>query len=142
MNYKLMFPAHYIENVDIGFKQDRTLKIRRVYPETAKMNGDKDETIWLMAFEPVEGHAWTAKSLVISRTVAEACVLMWGDDTDKWVGKRLTLYGIDTEKAFKVRINVRGSPDIASPMKKTVPRGEMQIFVDLVPTKKAEDAGK
>ena len=33
MNFKLMFPAKYMENLDIGFSQDRTLKIKRIYPE-------------------------------------------------------------------------------------------------------------
>ena len=120
MNYRLMFPARQIENVDIGFTADRTLKIRRIYPEQMKMEDDSEEKKWLMAFEPVDGHAWTCKSLVISRTTAEACALMFGDDNEKWIGKRLTLYGISTEVPYQIRVGVRGSPDISAPMKKSV----------------------
>ena len=140
MNFKLMFPAKYMENLDLGFSQDRTLKIKRIYPEKLKMEDDSEEKKWLIAFEPVQGHSWTSKSLVISRTVAESCALMFGDDNDKWIGKRLTLYGIDTEKPFAVRINVRGSPDISAPMKKTVQRGEKSIYINVTPTNRG--AGK
>ena len=129
MNFRMMFPGKYIENTDLGFGVDRMLTIKRIYPEQMEMEDGSLEQKWLMQFNEAK------KSLVISRTVAEACTLMFGDETDKWIGKRLVLFGINTEKAFAVRINVRGSPDIKVPMKKNVKRGQKTIRLDLVPTK-------
>ena len=120
MNFRMMFPGKYIENTDLGFGVDRMLTIKRIYPEQVEMEDGSLEQKWLMQFNEAK------KSLVISRTVAEACTLMFGDETDKWIGKRLVLFGINTEKAFAVRINVRGSPDIKVPMKKNVKRGQEQ----------------
>jgi len=128
MNYKLMFPGKYIENTDLGFGVDRLLTIAKIYPEQMEMEDGSKEQKWLMAFKEAK------KSLVISRTIAEACAAMFGDDNAGWIGKRIVLYGIDTEKAFAVRINARGSPDITEPIRKSVKRGQKTIRIDLVPT--------
>jgi hypothetical protein len=89
----------------------------------------------------------TKKSMVLNRTNAEALKLMFGRETDAWLGKRVTIFPATMkdpfsgdENATTTAIRVRGSPDITAPQSATIQRGRKAIRVSVVPTGKAAAA--
>ena len=60
----------------------------------------------------------TPKQLVLNRTNGECLKGMFGRDTGKWVGKRVTFYPATVEAfgAPTLAIRVRGSPDLPADM--------------------------
>lgn len=79
---------------------------------------------------------------VLNRTNIMCLVEMWGQDTDAWIGKRVTLFRADVRVGAKMDVGVRikGSPDITReitvqvklPRRKSTP-------MKLVPTGTASD---
>jgi hypothetical protein len=134
MRYETLFPSRFIRSADFAGK-DVTLVILKVFSEDIE---DKSKAI--MAFEG------TKKQLVLCRTNAEACKLMWGPETDDWIGKRLTLYAAVIKDPFGdgeiTATRVRGSPDLEKSQTAVVQRGRKTIKVAVQPTgqKKAAPA--
>jgi hypothetical protein len=134
MRYETLFPSRFIRSADFAGK-DVTLTIAKVFSEDIE---DKSKAI--MAFEG------TKKQLVLCRTNAEACKLMWGPETDDWLGKRLTLYAAIIKDPFGdgeiTATRVRGSPELERPLSAVVQRGRKTIKVSVQPTgqKKAAPA--
>jgi hypothetical protein len=134
MRYETLFPSRFIRSADFAGK-DVTLVILKVFSEDIE---DKSKAI--MAFEG------TKKQLVLCRTNAEACKLMWGPETDDWIGKRLTLYAAVIKDPFGdgeiTATRVRGSPELERPLSAVVQRGRKTIKVAVQPTgqKKAAPA--
>lgn len=46
--------------------------------------------------KPVLSFKGTAKRLIVGATIGKVIAAMYGDDTDAWVGKRITLYATKT----------------------------------------------
>lgn len=73
---------------------------------------EQDETTkdwWLLTFR----ESW-AKPLKINRTHQQAMILMFGDDTKNWLGKRIGLYKIAGTffGRRQTAVRIKGSPDI------------------------------
>jgi hypothetical protein len=86
---------------------------------------------------PVVYFRETKRGWVLNKTSAQALSALFGHETDKWAGKRVSL-GAELVQFGKERvlgIRVRGSPDIASPVTfdLKLPRKRPQK-VTLVPT--------
>lgn len=88
--------------------QDWTLTIANFRLETLPSKFGDEHVRGIVSFQGAK------KALPLNRTNAEACRAMWGDETDDWVGKRLTIYPADFEG--KLAIRVRGSPDLKVPL--------------------------
>lgn len=129
MRYETLFPSRFIRSADMNGK-DVTLTIARVFTEDIE-----DKTKAIMAFEE------TKKQLVVCRTNAEACKLLWGPECDNWLGKKLTLYAAIIKDPFGdgeiTATRVRGSPDLDAPKSATIQRGRKTIKVSVRPTGKA-----
>jgi hypothetical protein len=111
MNWKLLFKGDYIAAVEMGDKTP-TLTIKGV--KLCKLEGEdgrqKDKGI--VFFREID-RGW-----VLCKTNAMCLARMFGDDTNDWAGKRVTLFStmvqVGKEKAAGIR--VKGSPDLSSPM--------------------------
>lgn len=132
MDYETLFPGRFIKSVDLKGR-DVTLTVRAIRAED--IDGKPK------AIVTFDG---TKKELVLNRTNAEAVKLMFGRETDNWLGKRLTIYPATIPDPFQggstTAIRVRGSPDITKPASATIQRGRKSIKVSVVPTGKGARA--
>lgn len=134
MDYETLFPGRFIKAVDLKGK-DVTLTIASIAAE--EIDG---KTKAVITFEG------TKKQLVLNRTNAEAVKLMFGRETNDWLGKRITIYPATIQDAFGgggdiPATRVRGSPDISKPMSASVQRGRKTIRVAVQPTGKPAPKG-
>lgn len=149
MHYKNMFPSVHLESADIP--QGGSLLIRLTHIEQTTVEGDKGGKAF-KALLTFEGPEWLPKSTWIAPvTVCRCLAAMFGDDTDGWMGKRVTV-SAQTVDAFGDKVPaVRpvGSPDIAKGLRVTVPKGRGKTYITLERTaepgaaeKAASDARK
>lgn len=112
-NWRLLVPSRFIEAV--GFEgQDYTFTIAKIGREVLEGEGNAKKIRGTIQFE--EKHPDTGEPLLwlLNVTNATALMNMFGEDYERWVGKRVTLY----PQAMKVQgeqtmgIRVRGSPDL------------------------------
>lgn len=127
MDYETLFPGRFIKAVDLKGK-DVTLTIASIAAE--EIDG---KTKAVITFEG------TKKQLVLNRTNAEAVKLMFGRETNDWLGKRITIYPATIQDAFGgggdiPATRVRGSPDISKPLSASIQRGRKTIRVAVQPT--------
>jgi hypothetical protein len=132
MDYETLFPGRFVKSVDLKGK-DATVTIKGVRAED--IDG---KTKAVITFEE------TKKEWVVNRTNAEAIKLMFGRETDEWLGKRITIYSATIADPFNggntTAIRVRGSPDISKAASATVQRGRKSIKVSVAPTGKSTKA--
>lgn len=128
MDYETLFPGRFVKSADLLGK-DVTLIIRHVKAEKID---DKQKA--------VIGFEGTSKEMVMNRTNAEAIKLMFGRETNDWIGKRVTFFPATIKDPFGDgevgALRVRGSPEITKAMSATVQRGRKTIKVSVVPTGK------
>lgn len=126
MDYEKLFPGRFIKSADLD-RKDVTLQIKAIRSED--IDG-KPKAI--LSFQG------TKKEMVMNRTNAEAIKLMFGRETDNWIGKRITIYPETIPDPFNggttTAIRVRGSPDIKAAETATVQRGRKTIKVSVAPT--------
>lgn len=110
MDARRLIPSDYISSADFG-KRDVTFTITSVdriaFTDDAKKTTQKKGLITF---------AETDKKWVVNKTNAECIRLMFGNETNDWNGKRVTLFAAphrDTlTKEDTTAIRVRGSPDL------------------------------
>lgn len=84
MKINQAFPSKYIKAADLGGKE-HTLTIAKVQIEdVGGQNNEEDR--------PVMYFAGRQKGVVLNRTNATAIAHRYGDDTDEWVNKPVTVY--------------------------------------------------
>lgn len=90
---KELFPSRWLGAADLQ-GQDYTLIIRRVTIEELKQGSKTDATA-----KPVVWFQDVQKGMVLNKTNAVVIACLYGDDTDGWAGKPVTLYPA-RERAF------------------------------------------
>lgn len=113
MDYDELFPGRFLKSGE--FKgRDVTLAIKGIRTEKLPQQNGADRVRGIIAFEG------TDKELVLNRTNGEALKALFGRDTDKWVGKRVTFWPAPYTDSFTgevgTAIRVRGSPELAKDM--------------------------
>lgn len=105
MDFDEMYPGKFIKAADLK-GQDFTYTVKAIHLEELEGNKGK-QTKGILSF--VE----SPKQLALNKTNGLCLKAMFGRDTGKWVGKRVTLFPepIDFEDV-EICIRVRGSPDI------------------------------
>ena len=111
MRVELLFASNYLKAVEFQGR-DVTLTITGVRLEELEDTKGEKKRKGIVSFKE------TQRMLVLNRTNAMCIARMLGNETDAWVGKRVTLYPIPhkdpqtKEDGFAIR--VRGSPDISA----------------------------
>lgn len=89
-DFRLLFPNDYIGSADLRGK-DVTKTIKAVIVEKLRMTGGKSEK------KPVVLFSDTPKKLVLNKTNAKLIAGQHGNDTEQWIGKKITLYPTTTQ---------------------------------------------
>jgi hypothetical protein len=105
MRISEMYPSKYFRAVDLeaGPKQ---LAIKRVSKETL---GDSEKPV-------IEFHN-DLRGFVLNKTNSKLIAAAYGDDTDKWIGRRITLAASSTDFHGKTVPAIRVELDSAEPAK-------------------------
>jgi hypothetical protein len=125
MHYKKMLVGDYIAAVELDSRTP-TLTIRAIKSEMMESIGKpgdsepaavgkqapKKKKKWIVFFKEMD-RGW-----VLNRTNILCLAAMFGEDSDGWVGKRVTIYAEMVRVGPKTEpgIRVKGSPDITAPV--------------------------
>lgn len=121
----MLYPSKYVKAADLNGK-DITLTIQKLVVE--KMgHGSEEER------KPVLYFRGATKGLVLNRTNAMIIGALYGDETDDWVGQRITIYPTKVrafgsmQDAIRVREEI---PAVAKPVAKAQTEAEQTPFDD------------
>ena len=111
MDYRALFKSEYIAAVELGDKTP-TMTIASVKLCKLEQEDGRHKDKGIIGFRE------TDRGWVLNRTNAQCLAAMFGNDTDGWIGKRVTLYSTPVRVGPKTEpgIRVKGSPDITAPM--------------------------
>lgn len=102
MRYELMFPSEFVKAADLNGK-DVTVTIKAVTVDELTMRGGRKENKGVIRFEKAE------KKLVLNRTNADTIAKLYGNETENWIGKQITMYptrttfGRDEVECIRIR---------------------------------------
>lgn len=132
MNIKTAFPSNYIKAADLQGR-DINVTIRDVKIADVGTAQEPDE-------KPVVYFEGKEKGLVLNKTNANTIAGIYGDDTDLWRGKSITLFESQTEFQGRptacVRVRLRPpqlNGQAKSPPPAMAPSGGMSITEDDIP---------
>jgi hypothetical protein len=134
MDARLLFPKQYLCAADLRGR-DVTLTISRLVQEDLRTDKG-DEAKWIIYFaEMEERHRRDSKQinkrLVLNVTGAKAIAKLHGNETDDWVGKRITL--------FATQCMAFGSQTDCIRIRPTVPKGTRRRAPEPEPEQLAPD---
>lgn len=86
-DYRSMYDLNYIYSFDLKGR-DVTVTIGEVKAATIKGSDQKEQKKPIVYFR----ESRDKRGLVLCKTNAKTVAAMYGNDTDKWVGRRITLY--------------------------------------------------
>lgn len=122
MNYKKMLVGDHLAAVELDDKQP-TLTIAAIKPEMMDKRpkpGEKQDPKapkkkqkkWIVFFREME-RGW-----VLNKTNTLCLAAMFGEETDQWIGKRVTICAEMVRVGPKVEpgIRIKGSPDLTEPV--------------------------
>lgn len=127
------FKGEFITAVELGEKKP-TLTISHV--KAVKLEDDKGK----MKNRPVVFFSETDRGLVLCRTNALCLAAMFGEETDSWPGKKVTIHSemVQVGPERKPGVRLSGSPNLTAPVKVQVKLPRRKAFVvTLTPTGKS-----
>lgn len=104
-----MYPSRFMKAEDFEEDESRTLTIRTVEMEEL---GKGKEAVQ----KPVIYFRDHDKAMVANKTNANIIAKLYGDDSDDWIGKRITLYAIEVQvgsdmvRAIRVKTKAPAAP--------------------------------
>jgi hypothetical protein len=127
MDARLLFPKQYLCAADLRGR-DVTLTISRLVQEDLRTDKG-DEAKWIIYFaEMEERHRRDSKQmmkkLVLNVTNARSIAKLHGNETDDWIGKKITLFPTKTA-AFGEQVDcLRIRPTVPKGTKRRAPEPE------------------
>lgn len=99
-----MFPANFLRADDFE-DGDAVLTMKRIEEETIGKGKDAKD-VFILYFRELD------KGLVLNKTNSNTIAGLYGDDTDDWKGKQVTLYATEVQFQDKMvdAIRVRSKP--------------------------------
>ena len=93
----LMFPNKYLKAADLEVRGgDVTLTISKVTGEELQQVDGATKQGWIVYFEETAARARKdnvdEKRLVLNKTNAKSIAAVCGNDTEQWIGSKITLY--------------------------------------------------
>lgn len=111
-----MFPSKWLKADD--FDEDGTvLTVKKLKEESVGQGRDADEK-WVLYFEELE------KGLVLNKTNTNIIAKLYGDDTDEWKGKLVTLYATDVQYKDEMVSAIRVKTKVPKPRKAAAAAGK------------------
>lgn len=104
MKISKQFPTKFIKAVDLDGR-DITLTIARVVVERLGQGNQAED-------KPVAYFNKTNKGLVLNATIARSIAALYGDETDEWGGRRITVYPTRVKAFGETHDVVRVRPEI------------------------------
>lgn len=89
MHYKYLFPSKYVAAADL-LGQQVAVQIVKVVTEEVGQTKDVRPVLYFSGYQ---------KGMVLNVTNAKRIVRMYGEDSEGWIGKTITLYESETEFA-------------------------------------------
>jgi hypothetical protein len=132
MKFHEMYPQDRIYAADFGGKAV-TLTIKAVENELLGKGSQSEKTLPVWHFEE------TPKKFPAVKTNGLCARAMFGDDSDDWIGHKITLYPAKDESGLSddgLCIRVKGSPELERPLEFRAQLGRSKKTFRLVPTKK------
>jgi hypothetical protein len=134
MKFHEMYPKDRIYAADFGGKAV-TLTIKSVAPEVLGEGGPSEDKM------PVWRFVETDKKFPANLTNGTCARAMFGDDSDEWIGHKITLYPVPDASGMSddgLCIRVKGSPELERDLVFKARIGRKVQQFKLVPTKKAK----
>lgn len=109
MKMSEMFPSRFLKAEEFGVDERKTLTIKTVEIEELGQ-GAKKEPKPVVYFREID------KGLVLNKTNGAMVAELYGDDTDEWTGKKITLVTLEVDsfgdivRAIRVSKTVSGNP--------------------------------
>lgn len=91
------FPSKWVASSDLAGK-DVTLNIAGVTMEEVGRDRERLPVVWFHGAQ---------KGLVLNKTNGNTISGMYGDDTDNWTGRPITLYATEVEYAGQITLGIR-----------------------------------
>lgn len=116
LTFDQLFPGRFIKAGEMHGK-DVTLTIKSVYVDNIEGEDGREKPQAIITFSEI------AREWALNRTNASCLRAMWGDDTDHWIGKRVTLYPENDSSGMSesgVCLRVKGSPDLDKTIEATI----------------------
>jgi hypothetical protein len=110
-DYRSMFDRKFVGAWDLGGK-DVTVKIAKVKAETLRNRAGADK-------KPVVYFEGTSKGFALNKTNSKTIAAMYGNDTDAWIGKSITIYPSKTSFGNDEVDAIRVRPSVPDAKKKT-----------------------
>jgi hypothetical protein len=98
MNIQKAFPSNFLKASD--FDEDTTYTIKAVKLESIGQGNDKEE-------KPVVSFRETDKTFVLNKTNSNTIAGLYGNETDQWVGKQITLFPTEVEFKGAMTLSLR-----------------------------------
>jgi hypothetical protein len=121
MNARSLYPGKWLAAADLD-GADMTLTIKSLEEEEISRGDPK----WVLGFREVK------KRLVLNKTNTDSIAVVLGDETDGWIGKRITLFSTEVDyKGDQVEaIRVRTKPPATRSKKPAKPYTQAEADMD------------
>lgn len=136
MNYKLMFKSQFLIAEELQGKE-ATITIERVEMKKLEQDDGRKKDKGIIYFRGSD-RGW-----VLGRTNAMCLAAMFSEETDAWIGKRVTLFATEVQLGGErvLGIRVKGSPDLKDTISAEIKLPRKRPFtMKLTPTSKAAKA--
>lgn len=100
MRVSEMFPKKYATGEDLKGRH-LTLTIAAVEQEKSFIPGKGEQKIFVIYFENAQ------KGIILNNRMAYQIAAIYGDETESWTGKRITIYPVPMTVAGEHRIAIR-----------------------------------
>lgn len=120
------FPGTYLKAADLQGKEP-VVTIKNIVPTEMKdLKTGNDVKKFVVYFEGKEA------GVVLSPTKWDAIEAIYGDDTDKWIGQKVTLYTVQTQMGpgLQFKAPPKASTTIDVPAQAPVPEAVAEVFPD------------
>jgi hypothetical protein len=112
-NVNDMHPSNYLKASDLD-DEDLTLTMKAVKQESIGQGAQAEEK-WILYFKGQD------KGLVLNKTNTTTIAKLYGDDTDGWLGKRITLFATQVDfqgrQVDAIRVKNKAPKEAARPEK-------------------------
>lgn len=130
MNMKDLYPSRFLKAEDFEEGEVKTRTIKQV--EIEELGQGKEAKS-----KPVVFFRDDEKQLVLNKTNAVIIAKLYGDETDDWLGKRITMYAVEVESfgdvVRAIRVRTTAPKAATAPKAQPAPEPEPELFEEEMP---------